>query len=448
MQFYLSEFKKEKVFFIGVGGISMSALASFLRANDYEVGGSDQCKNAQTNALKKQGVKIFIGHNQKNVENYDVVVYTSAISNRNPELLRAKELGLKIYKRSELLNKIVSFYVNSIAVCGSHGKTTTTSLIYKAFNGANLNPTAFIGGNVDGINNFAYGKNDYLVIEACEYKKNFLDIKPSVSVVLNIDDDHVDTFTSSQDRYETFSAFTKNTICFYNKDDGLENKLSGKRLISFAVKTSADYTAKNIRKNKKGYSFTFSHLGKNLIRVNLSLIGKHNIYNALSALAVSHYFGLDLALVKRAIEGFNGVARRNEYLGGYNGLDFYADYAHHPSEITAYLSAKNSELKKSIVVFEPHTYSRTKVLIEKFISSLNVQAELIIYKTYSAREKFDYKGSAYYLFKRLKKVKKNVYYASDKNKLLSTIFAIKTKEENVLIIGAGSLYERIKKFIS
>ncbi len=424
----------------------MSGLARYLKIMNFEVGGSDQKNGKTISILKSSGVKVFIGHNAKNVSGYDAVVYTSAIKEDNPELKRAKELGLKIYKRSELLGEIVSRYKNSIAVCGSHGKTTTTALIYKALESCGISPSAFIGGNIESVNNFAHGNSDYAVIEACEYKKNFLDIAPKISVVLNIDDDHVDTFSSSEDRYNTFSAFTNNTICFYNKDDNLQGKLCAKRLISFGIESNAEYSAKDICKNKNGYSFTFTYNGKGLERVNLSLIGKHNIYNALSALAVSHYYNLNLKIVKSALENFSGVERRNEYLGRAEGLEFYADYAHHPSEISAYLSANGMEKEKTIVVFEPHTYSRTKALMDKFVNALSVAENLIVYKTYPAREKFDYQGSAYLLYKNVKKAKKNVYYARDKNKLLSVINAIKKGKKNVLIIGAGSLYDKIKKY--
>lgn len=442
----LSKFNKIKsIFFIGIGGISMSALALFFKNANYKVGGSDIKFSNETDTLTSNGVTIFIGHNASNIIGYDAIVYTSAISSDNPELLTAKKLGLKIFKRSEILGEITKLYKNSIAVCGSHGKTTTTTLIYRALNYCNLCPTGFIGGISDNESNYQKGNKDYLVLEACEYKKNFLDIKPTVSVVLNIDDDHVDTFTSSEDRENTFSEFAKNTICLYNYDDKACKNIKAKNLISFGLYEGADYRAVYIRKNKNAYSFTVKYKNKALVRINLKLEGKYNIYNALSAVSVAHYFGLDLKLVKRAIESFGGVKRRNEYLGKIESLNSYADYAHHPSEIKAYLSSKKEILDKTIVVFQPHTYSRTKTLKENFVSSLLGQHDLIIYKTYPAREKFDYSGSAYSLYKAIKKIKANTFYAKNDKELLSIIIRLKSTKQNLLILGAGDLYDIIKK---
>ncbi len=449
MQTKLQIFEQEKIFFIGIGGVSMSALALYLKSVNLKVGGSDQTQSAETLKLKDNGIEVFIGHNQNNINGYTMVVYTSAINGLNPELMRAKQLGLKILRRSELLGIIVKGYNNSIAVCGSHGKTTTTSMLTCVFNNSALNPTAFIGGSSPSLNNLIKGKNDYVILEACEYKKNFLDIKPKISVVLNIDDDHVDTFTSEKDRYETFSEFTKNTLCFYNKDDIKNYSLSAKKLISFGIKSDCDYLAVNIRKNQNGYSFTVKHNFQNLIRVNLKVSGKHNVYNALACIAVSHHFKLNLKLVKFALENFNGVKRRNEYLGSFLGLKVFADYAHHPTEIKAYLDSQNKNLKDSIVVFQPHTYSRTKVLKEKFVKVLLKDFNLIIYKTYSAREKYDRNGSAKSLFYAIKeKGKPNVYYVESKKNFLSTIKLLKNGNNRLYVLGAGDIYQIMKDYIN
>lgn len=449
MQTNLQIFEQEKIFFIGIGGVSMSALALYLKSMNLKVGGSDQTQNSETLKLKNSGVEVFIGHDKNNIKGYTTVVYTSAIDNLNPELTLAKQLGLKILKRSELLGLIVKQFKNSIAVCGSHGKTTTTSMLTCAFNDNALKPTAFIGGNSPSLNNLTKGNKDYVILEACEYKKNFLDIKPTVSVVLNIDDDHVDTFSSDLDRYHAFSKFTENTLCFYNKDDIKDYPLSAKKLISFGIKSDCEYLAVNLKKNQKGYSFTVRHNNQNLVRVNLNILGKHNVYNALACVAVSHYLKLNLKLVKFALENFSGVKRRNEYLGNLLGLKTFADYAHHPTEIKAYLDSQNKTLDKSIVIFQPHTYSRTKVLKEKFVKVLQKDFDLIIYKTYPAREKFDKDGSAKSLYSKIKdKGKQNVYYISDKKSLLSTIKLLKNGKDRLYVLGAGDIYQIIKNFIN
>jgi UDP-N-acetylmuramate--alanine ligase len=449
MQTNLQIFEQEKIFFIGIGGVSMSALALYLKSMNLKVGGSDQTQNSETLKLKNSGVEVFIGHDKNNIKGYTTVVYTSAIDNLNPELTLAKQLGLKILKRSELLGLIVKQFKNSIAVCGSHGKTTTTSMLTCAFNDNALKPTAFIGGDSASLNNLTKGDNGYVILEACEYKKNFLDIKPTVSVVLNIDDDHVDTFSSDLDRYQTFSKFTENTLCFYNKDDIKSYSLSAKKLISFGIKSDCDYLAVNIRKKQNGYSFTVRHNNQNLVRVNLKVLGRHNVYNALACVAVSHYLNLNLKLVKFALEDFSGVKRRNEYLGSLLGLKTFADYAHHPTEIKAYLDSQNNTLDKSIVIFQPHTFSRTKALKEKFVKVLLKDFDLIIYKTYPAREKFDKDGSAKSLYSAIKdKGKQNVYYKSDKKGLLSIIKFLKKGKKRLYVVGAGDIYQTIKDFIN
>ena len=440
--------KTDKIFFVGIGGISQSALALYLKSLGYEVLGSDKAENEQVRKLKTHGVKVYIGHKKENVIGVNVCVYTSAVNDANPEIAYLKNSGARLIKRSELLAEIVKLFKTSVGVSGTHGKTTTTTMICEILTKSKNRVTGFIGGESLSFGNLLIGSSDTIVFEACEYKKNFLDILPKISVVLNVDNDHADTFIDENDRITTFKKFAENTLCFYNKDDEACKKVAPYSAISFAIKNNAIYNAVNLRKNQTGYSFTVKYYNKSLGRIHLSASGKHNVYNALASFSVAHTLGVCPRQIKSALENYGGVKRRNEYLGKFNGADFYADYAHHPKEISSYLEIYSKKYKDVTVIFQPHTFSRTKALMNDFVKCFNQELSVYIYKTYSARENYDKEGSALKLCENIKKNScQNAIYLNTDKALKALLNSKAVQGKIVLIIGAGDLYNIVKKFL-
>lgn len=436
------------IHFIGIGGVSMSALAKFCLTEGFSVSGSDNFQSESTLELQSLGIKVFYGHSAANVNGADLVVYTSAIADDNEELIAAKRLGVPILKRSELLGNAIKGFKRSIAVAGSHGKTTVTAMIASILAENGNDPVAFVGGECVPFGNFRKGAKDIVVAEACEYKKNFLDIKAYMSVVLNIDDDHKDSFAGICDECEAFYSFVGKSIAVVNADDANAVKIFNACTADFALQNKATYTADKLKEKEGKYSFDVKAFGKRLGRISLKIKGKHNVYNALASTAAALTLGVDFSVIKRAIENFNGVRRRNEYLGRYNGLCAYADYAHHPTEIAALFNCYKNQ--RIIAVFQPHTYSRTKYLLQDFVSVLSSFDKTVIYKTYAAREKYDACGDGKRLYEELAKSKKEIFYAEDINSLKEAICEKKenAKKETVyLFIGAGDIYYVAKTLI-
>ena len=378
------------VHFIGVCGAGMSPLAKYLKNRGFFVSGSDVSANEIYNELVNFGIKIYIGHDKNNVSNADIVVVSSSINCDNVEYLEAVRLKKAIYKRAELLGIIFSTFKNSVGFAGSHGKTTATSMATHVLRRSLLGFTAFIGGKDLDFGNFIsdnYSKT--LISEVCEFDRNIKYVSPLVSVVLNIDDDHLDCYIDRA-KYKI--------IC--NDDKFLKN-YKGNKVYTYGIKENADYMAVNLKSERGKYSFDCKLKSGKLIRLNLNVLGKHNIYNALSNVALfDGVFGFDEMIIKSGIESFNGVERRFEFLGKMNEVNLYADYCHHPTEIKESLKVYKELLNKNFtVVFQPHTYSRTEILFSDFVKVFKNE-KLLIFNTYSAREKYSYLGSA----KRLAKV--------------------------------------------
>ena len=438
---------RQKVHFIGICGASMSGLSLHLRNKGYIVSGSDiNTKNASF--LEKKGIIVQNQHKKENLKNADAVVFTSAISENNEELGEAKDKGILLIKRSELLGEVLEDFNLSIAVSGSHGKTTTTDMLANVLIDANLDPTVFLGGEDKTFGNYRFGGDKIAVAEACEYQRNFLDLKPKICVVLNVDNDHMDTYKDINEVINAFSLFINNSISIINADDKNSEKLMLPKSITFGIKNKANFTAKNIVKNQNGYSFS-AYQGKlKLGRINLRIDGWHNVYNALSVIAVCQTLNVPFSVQKKALEKFSGVKRRNEFLGQFNNLKAYADYAHHPKEISAMLQTFNNNRGNFITVFQPHTYSRTALLMQDFLESFKNCSPLIIYKTFPARENFNKSGSAKTLYKNLKKINKNkVFYASTKKELSIILNDICFEYDKVVFLGAGDIYHVAKSLV-
>lgn len=358
------------IHFIGIEGVSMRVLARIMMASGHKVTGSDISTT---------------GHDPANVKGADEVVYTCAVGKNNVELLEARRLKIPVYERAEYLGKLSSGFRHIIAIAGSHGKTTTTGMLGKIF--APLNATLHIGGTTDGESGHVGGK-EFFITEACEYRRNFLHIKPEVSIVLNVELDHTDYYTDLDDYFQAFYVFAcSSRMKIINADDPNSNKLMEGRFITFGLKDSCDYCAKNIRHNGQGWSFTVYEMRRKLGDICLKLEGRHNIYNALSAIAAARYYRMNFATIKSGLEGFSGAKRRFEHVGTFSGAEIYTDYAHHPSELkSAISSAHDAGFNKVTIIFEPHTYTRTKSLCGEFAQALKGADDVFLAPIFPARE--------------------------------------------------------------
>lgn len=435
--------KSKNIYFIGVGGISMSSLAKFLSVCGYNVSGSDNASSEAIESLSLHNVKTYVGidENRQELLDSDVVVYTDAIPKEHNELSKAIELRKKILTRAELLDLISKEFSHVASVAGSHGKTTCTSMCAHILKSANVPFTAHIGGMDLEFGNFYSSGYEYLITEACEYKKNFLKVKADSTVILNIDLDHMECYKDEADLIASFRRYARTAkSAFICIDDERCQKLGD--FSTFGVNNAlADYHATDIRANGERYSFTIEEYGKALCRVRLRAIGFCNVYNALAAFALMRSFGFNEKEIAKGLESFQAVKRRFEKIGEYKGASFICDYAHHPNEIrSTILTAERLCRGKLYVVFQPHTYSRTKLLMADFINVLRPVKNLVIYKTFPAREKYDGAGSAERLAQRIGGClySENVYVLK--------LWIKKTVKEGdaVLFLGAGDIYYAAK----
>lgn len=383
----------KRIHIVGIGGISLSAFAKILQDKGYIVSGSDICKTKITENLKKSGIKVFYSHNKRHIKNVDLLVFTGAANSDNPEIIEAKKQGIEIISRAELLGIVASWHKKVISVAGTHGKTTTTGMLATIFLMASKNPTIHIGGElpiIDG--NVHIGEKEYFITEACEYKDSFLSLNSDYSIILNIQKDHMDYFKNMGNLQKSFKKFAKNTkqsgFVVANFDDkNCKKMLIGKNVISFGIDDKSVCQAKNITQKNQKYSYDLYFEEKKLFRVNLPVFGKHNIYNSLAAITVAIKENIDYETIKSAIESYLPSKRRYQQIVHASGATIVHDYAHHPTEILATMNiAKNNTKKQLVVVFEPHTYSRTQYLWNEFCKSFDLTDKLFIPPIYPARE--------------------------------------------------------------
>lgn len=385
----------KKVHFIGIGGISMSGLAAILLKNGFKVSGSDMKESEITMRLQEHGAKIYIGHSADNVKNADLVVYTAAVPSDNPELLFAKNNNIALMDRAEFLGYIMKGHKYNVAISGTHGKTTSTSMLSHIVLSAELDPTILVGADLDIIGgNFRTGESEYFITEACEYKASFLRFFPYIGVILNIDADHLDFYKDIDDIEATFKKFVsiipKDGYAIGNADDFRVKRVletASCNTLTFGL-NEGDIIAKDIHFNGRGSSFSVFYKGKELYTIHLHVPGSHNVLNALSAVASSIVLGIDAKAVVEGLESFKGAHKRFELKGSKDEITVIDDYAHHPTEIKATLKAsKEYPHNKIVCVFQPHTYSRTISLLDEFSESFNDADELILMDIYAAREK-------------------------------------------------------------
>ena len=435
-----------KVFFVCIGGESMSALAEYFLLKNFTVLGSDVKKTAKTERLQSLGATIFYEQNGKNLSGVDLVVYSSAVDENCVEIQVAKSKNIPCIKRSILLGDILGGFNKSIGVSGCHGKTTTTAMIADIFICAELDPTVFLGGSSKSVHNFRNGNGDFCIVEACEFKKSFLDMMPKIAVVTNIDNDHLDCYKNMQNIVDAFKEFVGDKLAVVNADDVYAQEISNYTTLTFGINNSAHYYATKIKKDKNGYSFTACAFGRVYGRIKLKVQGVYNVYNALCAFAVADLSGVPFGKIKKGLEQFCGVERRNQIIGKKFNLTCKVDYAHHPTEIKSILSTIN--LDKTIVVFQPHTYSRTKYLMNDFVNALKDVRFLVLVSTYSARESFDELGSVELLKENLQKASENqCIYIKSLAELISVVLDETDKYEQIMFLGAGDVYDLAQKFI-
>lgn len=390
--------KGSKIHFIGIGGISMSALARILIDDGCIVTGSDMKESHITKQLEEYGAVINIGQKSENITDQDLIVYTAAVKEDNPEYIAAKEKGITIIDRAELLGAIMKRYSNPIAVSGTHGKTSTTGMVSQIFLEAGTDPTITIGGELDVIGgNLRVGKKDIFIAEACEYHRSFLKFSPKTTIILNIEEDHLDFFKDLDDIIDTFNRLAKMTpsdgALIANIDDCNVQKAINDvncNIITFGINSDCDYRAYDITlDNTNMCTFKVLKKGEYYSSVSLSVPGMHNVYNALAAFAAADFSGVDKAIIASALSSFIGAHRRFEKKGYFNGALIVDDYAHHPSEIRATLdAAKKMKFDKVYCVFQPHTYTRTKMLFDDFVKVFNEGGvNVIITDIFAAREK-------------------------------------------------------------
>ena len=396
--------KKEIIHFVGIGGIGMSGLAQIMKTMGLNVQGSDLYKNKNTDNCKRLGIKIILGHSKKNVSNATIVVKSTAIKNNNVELTESRAKRLPIYERAEMLANIVALKKN-IIITGSHGKTTTTSLIGKILSEARLDPTIINGGVINSIkSNAKFGKGEWAVLEADESDGSFLKLPINYSVVTNLDNEHLDFYKNFNNLKNAFAKFLNKTppigkaiICL--DDPNLKNilkKIKTKNYLTYGFNKNADFQILNTKYEKKYSKFDLkfkNHKSKKIIIKNivLNLIGKHNVLNSTAAVIICLNLGIQIITIKKSLKMFSGVQRRLTKIFEINGREFYDDYAHHPTEILSVLMGLRQVYKnrKIISIFQPHRYSRLKSLKKEFASSFIMSDLVLLCPIYAAGEKKD-----------------------------------------------------------
>ncbi len=385
------------IFFCGIGGINMSSLAHISLVNGMRVGGSDRTPSTLTERLEAEGVSIYYSHSAENVESYDAFVYTVAIGEDNPEYVRAQERGIPVISRADYMGYLMTGYDKRIGVSGMHGKSTATSMCANMLMNAKTDPTVLSGAVLAAMDGaYRVGGKEQFLFEACEYMDSFLDFNPNIAVILNIELDHVDYFKDLEHIKRSYRSFAeialKNNGCVVaNGDD--ENVLcaldGAENVVYFGIENkNADVRAENIGENGGRYFFDLIYKNERLCQIELSVSGYHNVYNALATSAVGLICGLSPEQIASGIKGFTGASRRMELKGTLNGARVYDDYGHHPTEVATTLGGVRKMLNggRLFCVFQSHTYSRTRALLDDFIDALSVADRVIIADIYAARE--------------------------------------------------------------
>ena len=456
----ISKNKKIKIHFIGIGGIGMSGIAELMHKIGYTVLGSDKNESENIKRLKNIGISVKIGHNKKNLKDVNAVVFSSAIKQNNPEILEAKKNNIPIVSRADMLGELMK-NKKCIAIAGSHGKTTTTSLVGNILELGKLDPTIVNGGIINSLSkNNKFGKGEWMVVEADESDGSFLKLPHQISIITNLDLEHLDFYKTKKNLHLAFEQFIMNLpfygISIVNLDDKnlkkIINNNDTRKIITYSRKNKLadifidkiifkkEYSNFNLKFNTKIHNISGSHVYK------IKAIGLHNVLNGTASVIAGLLAGVKNTYVKKALLNYIGVKRRFSNLGKVNSSIIFDDYAHHPTEIAATLNGAKQINKNIVVVFQPHRYSRTKFLFNEFIYVLSKIKKLYLLDTYSAGEKKIKGFESIDLFLKLKKINNNLVYVGKKN--LNKLIYKETSKKNIIIfMGAGSISKKASNFI-
>ena len=452
MEFNMSDFSNflspgRKGHLIGIGGVSMSSLADLLSGMGITVTGSDMNEGPNLKNLRDKGIEIFMGHKAENIgDDVEFVVRTAAVHDDNPEIVYAHQKGIPVFERTQAWGAISRDYSNALCIAGTHGKTTTTSMCTHILMAADKDPTVMIGGTLPLLNaGHRVGHGNTIVMEACEYYNSFLSFYPTVAVILNVEADHLDFFKDLEDVERSFHAFASRVpadgYIVANMDD--ENTMEtvkgiDRKIITFGLSDKADVYAKNIRYIGSNSEFDLMYKGKLFTKVTLHVPGEHNVKDALAATAAAICLGVKPYAVKYGLAGFNGAGRRFEFKGKFNGADVYDDYAHHPGELSALLDAvEKLNYKRTVLVFQPHTYTRTAALFDDFVEQLKRPDVLLLAEIFAAREKNTIGISSASL---AEKVEGSKFFGSFPE-LEEELRKIARPGDIILTVGAGNVYK-------
>ena len=441
-----------KIHFTGIGGISMSGLAEIMLSKGFTVTGSDSRESEITKHLESLGATIYYGQKASNVAaDTEVLIYTAAVKADNPELVAATEMNIPLLTRAEFLGQIMKNYHTAVNVAGTHGKTTTTSMITEILLAADADPTISVGGILNSIGgNIRVGRSDLFVTEACEYTNSFLNFHPKYSIILNIEEDHMDFFKDINDIRNSFHKFAQNTaadgVLILNAAIEHPEEIIAdlkERVVTFGLTEEADYSASDITYNEAACpSFTFLVRGQAAGHVTLNVPGRHNIANALAAIAFATEAGIDTDTIIRGLQAFGGTARRFEYKGKLGGITIIDDYAHHPTEIAATLTAaRNYPHGRIICVFQPHTYTRTKAFWNQFSDALTLADVVVLADVYAARETDTLGIHCEDLADDIRRKGTESYYFPSFDAIENFLLETCTDNDLILTMGAGDIYQ-------
>ena len=440
----------KNIHMIGIGGVSMSGIAEILNNWGFTVTGSDSTQSTITDELKSRGIKVTIGNDIDSVKDADIVVYSAAINKNHPELLEAKRLNIKAVERAIFLGEITKCYKNTVSIAGTHGKTTTTSMVSLSFLEANMDPSIQVGAILDKINgNNRVGNTENFIIEACEYVESFLKFSPKSAIILNIDNDHLDYFKTFENVKNAFIKYVQllpeDGFLVINGDDNncldLQQHTKAKCITYGITNKNTDFFAVNIVFDDNGFpEFDVYQNDKFYSRIKLSVPGMHNVSNCLACIAMCHQYGISSIDIQNALINFKGADRRFEYKGMVNGAKVFDDYGHHPTEIIATAkSLMNKKYNKSWVVFQPHTYSRTKNLLEDFAKALLNFDNIIVVDIYAARETNTYGISSKDLVDKIQSFGTAAKYIPEFDECVDYLKANVKPNDIVMTLGAGTV---------
>ena len=442
--------KGKHIYMIGIGGISMSGIADILINMGYKVSGSDRVSSLVTDKLIENGINVYIPQSKDNIsDDIDFVVYTAAIKDDNVEMVEAKRKNIPMMERGEFLGEITKLYSNTIGVAGTHGKTSTTSMVSLIFLEAGRDPTIQVGSILSNIGgNYKIGKSENFIIEACEYCDSFLSFKQKSAIVLNIDNDHLDYFKNLDNIKKSFNKYVSHLpsdgFLIVNNDDKNSNELKNNtkaKVVTYGIVNESDYMADNIEYDNDGYArFDVINNKKHLGRIELSVPGEHNVLNALSAIALAASYDISFDDIKNGIKKYRGASRRLEYKGKFKGANVYDDYGHHPTEIIATSNAiHKKKYNESWVIFEAHTYSRAYKHKEDFAKALKDFDHIIVTDIYAAREENIYGITEEDIVKEIKKYGKEAFHISDYNDIKLYLEQYVHDNDLILTLGAGNV---------